>query len=511
MRRDLSTFTDTTYDLLVVGAGIHGACIAWDAALRGLSVALVDEGDFGSGTSANSLRIVHGGLRYLARGDFARMRESIRERSTLLRIAPGLVEPLPVLIPTYRHRLRGRPAMGLALVLNELASLSRNRGLPPDRAIPAGRLISREECLRLFPWFSRPGLTGGALWYDARLRHPERLTLIFVSSAADRGAIAANYVRAERLLVRAGTVEGASVTDLIGGSRFDIRARAVVVAAGPWTTELIVGTLGQRSSPSPAPRALAVNAVLGRRLGDLAIGTQARSGRDRDPIGGGHRFLFAAPQGQRTSLGTWYGAEGSPGTTPEMGMRTLVREFNEACPGLELSTTDVAGCQWGYLPLKGAEEPGRPLALAERPRFVEYPGEARHLLSVEGVKYTTARRVAEDAVDWVFKDLGRNSPRCQTAEVRLQGPGADEPLSLEGSSVEAEVHRAVHTEMAVKLSDIVFRRSMLAAAGSLTRSRLVEVARVAGAKLGWDPLRQQAEIEEVLHGGSLVPAEEPVV
>ncbi|HEX6434037.1 MAG TPA: FAD-dependent oxidoreductase, partial [Gemmatimonadales bacterium] len=231
MRRDLSPFLETTYDLLVIGAGIHGACIAWDAALRGLSVAVVDRGDFGAGTSANSLRIVHGGLRYLARGDFGRMRESIRERSTLLRIAPGLVEPLPVLIPTYRHRLRGRSAMGLALLLNELVSLGRNRGLPPDRAIPSGHLLSREECLRVYPWFFRQGLTGGALWYDARLRHPERLTLSFVRSAADLGAVAANYVRVDRLLVRGGNVEGASVTDLIGGAEFAIRSQAVVVAA----------------------------------------------------------------------------------------------------------------------------------------------------------------------------------------------------------------------------------------------------------------------------------------
>src|ERR687894_2810306 len=121
MRRDIPRLADTPFDLLVVGAGIFGACAAWDASLRGLSVAVVDQGDFGAGTSANSLRIIHGGLRYLARGDLPRMRESIRERSTLLRIAPGLVEPLPVLIPTYGRGLRGRPAMRLALVLNELA------------------------------------------------------------------------------------------------------------------------------------------------------------------------------------------------------------------------------------------------------------------------------------------------------------------------------------------------------------------------------------------------------
>src|SRR5215218_1544375 len=122
MRRDFSRLLERTFDLLVVGAGIQGACIAWDACLRGLTVALVDRQDFGAATSANSLGIVHGGLRYLARADFPRMKESIRERTTLLRIAPGLVRPLKVLVPTYGRMNRGRLAHALALALNDVIS-----------------------------------------------------------------------------------------------------------------------------------------------------------------------------------------------------------------------------------------------------------------------------------------------------------------------------------------------------------------------------------------------------
>src|SRR3954470_9279632 len=122
MRRNLSRFADTAFDLLVVGAGIHGACAAWDATLRGLSVAIVDQDDFGGATSANSLRIVHGGLRDLARGGFPRMMESVRERSALLRIAPGLVEPLPVMVATKGKGLRSRTAYRVALSINDLVS-----------------------------------------------------------------------------------------------------------------------------------------------------------------------------------------------------------------------------------------------------------------------------------------------------------------------------------------------------------------------------------------------------
>src|SRR5918998_2222082 len=127
MRRDVDGLTGRTHDLLVVGGGVHGAAVAWDATLRGLSVALIERGDFGAATSANSLRIAHGGLRYLARGDFRRMRESIRERSLLMAIAPELVTPLPVLVPTQGVGSESRAAMRAALALNDLASLDRNR------------------------------------------------------------------------------------------------------------------------------------------------------------------------------------------------------------------------------------------------------------------------------------------------------------------------------------------------------------------------------------------------
>jgi glycerol-3-phosphate dehydrogenase len=272
---------------------------------------------------------------------------------------------------------------------------------------------------------------------------------------------------------------------------------------------VIAATLRQRSRPA-APRALAVNAVIQRRIAEVAVGSQFRTDPAADPIGGGSRYLFAAPHGDRTLLGTWYAPEGLAGSTPESGVGSLVREFNEVCPGLALSLNDVAGYQWGWLPLKGANEPGSPTALAERPRVVEYgEAQARHLISVEGVKYTTARRVAEKVVDWVFQDLNRANPQCRTAEVPLDGIGADGTPALD-QAPEAEVRRAVQEEMAVKLSDIVFRRSTLGTTGRLNRARLAEVARMASMELGWDTMRQQAEVEDVMQTGGFAPAEEPV-
>ena len=315
MRRDLSRLLERTFDLLVVGAGIQGACIAWDACLRGLTVALVDRGDFGAATSANSLGIVHGGLRYLARGDLPRMLDSIRERSALLRIAPGLVEPLPVLLPTYQGG-QGRAAYRTALLINDLISRTRNRGLPPEYAIPDGRVIAKNECLRLFPWFPADGLTGGALWYDGRLRHPERLTLSFVRSAAERGVVPINYLRVDRILVQDGQAAGARLTDLAQGTQCEVKARSVVVAAGPWTESLISATLGREAGAVSAGHALAVNIRIDRVLTSVAIGVRSRTGADLDPVGGGGRYLFAAPQSGGTLLGTWYAPAGKARRKP---------------------------------------------------------------------------------------------------------------------------------------------------------------------------------------------------
>jgi glycerol-3-phosphate dehydrogenase len=504
MRRDTSSLLDRTFDLLVVGGGIYGACIAWDATLRGLSVAVVDRGDFGAGTSANSLGIAHGGLRYLARGDIPRMRESIRERSALLRIAPRLVEPLPVLIPTYGGT-NGPAAFRAALLINDLVSSQRNQGIPASHHIPPGRVVSRTECLGLFPWFPASGLKGGALWYDGRLLHPERLTLSFVRSAAEQGAVPANYLRVDRLVIRDRAVCGARVTDLEQGKELEVKSRVVVVAAGPWTEGLISGTLEREDRGPASERALAVNLRVQRRLSAVAIGAKSFAGPGQDPVCGGDRYLFAVPDSEQTLLGTWY-ATSQPRVRPEQGVASLIREFNQACPGLELSRSEVTGVQWGWLPLKGTHESGRPNALAERPRMIDHSRVQgiRHLFSVEGVKYTTARSVAQEVVDRVFQDLGRVSPTCRTAETALNQVAEIDP------SNPSDIGRAVHQDMALRLSDIVFRRSSLRSCPRLERSVVVEIARVAGAELGWDRNRQEAEIEEVMQQShSPIPVEEP--
>jgi glycerol-3-phosphate dehydrogenase len=504
MRRDLSQLANRTFDLLVVGAGIQGACIAWDASLRGLSVAILDSGDFGAATSANSLRIVHGGLRYLARGDFPRMLESIRERTAFLRIAPHQVEPLPVLVPIYTGSpARGRMAHRLALVANDSVSWRRNRGVEQSRHLPRGRLVSRAESLQLFPWLDTAGLAGGALWYDARIRHPERLTLELVCAAFRRGAAPANYVRVDRLLMRQGAIEAAAVTDMVGGATFEVRAKAVVVAAGPWTESLIACTLGKAQGEGQPTGALALNVVVRRELAQIAIGVQARS----STAGDGRRFLFVHPQRAATLLGTWYGVAGTEEVASrcETGARQLVQDFNAACPALGLSPDDVVRYQIGWLPLDKRQPVGASARLADRPIVANHGklNGVRHLFSVEAVKFTTARSVAEGVVDQVFRDLGRTSPPCRTAELPVDELSPSIRLDPEMAPPPAGITQAIREEMAVTLSDIVYRRLDAGVAPAITRPAAEAIARAAAPQLGWDLRRQESEIEGVLRQSSV--------
>ena len=512
MRRDLALLTDRPHDLLVVGGGVHGATIAWDAALRGLAVAVVDAGDFGAATSANSLRIAHGGLRYLARGDLPRMRESIQERSRLMRIAPGLVVPLPVLVPTRGGGTEGRLAMRAALALNDLASADRNRGLDREHRLPRGRVLSRAEALRLFPPLAGRAPTGAALWYDARIRSPERLTLAFVRSATDCGAAAANYVRLERLVIDGGAVQGAELTDVRTGRAIRLRARAVVVAAGHQTDRLVAAAVGRPAPAASPPRqAVALNLMVGRPLAPVAVGVRARSGPAEDPVIGGFRYLFLAPQEGSTLVGTWYGVdEGEdPREAADRGAEQLRREINDACPGLALEPGDVARVQQGWMPLKAGREPGRVDALADRPRVVDYAHVGvRHLFSVEGVKYTTARRVAADAVDRIVGDLGRRPLPCRTADVPLAGADfvpADDP------GLPRRILEAVREEMALTLGDIVFRRTGLGEPPGPSREAVAGAARLVAPALGWDAATTLAEIEDVMRQATGPAAERRTV
>src|SRR5919201_3554909 len=165
MTRDLDQLASQTFDLLVVGGGIYGLTIAYDAAQRGLGVALIERDDFGSGASFNHLRTIHGGLRYLQTLDIKRARESVRERRTLARIAPHAVQPLVFALPITRSLTGGKLVMRAGFLVDSIVSADRNRGVSAPLRLPRGRVISRNAAVQRFPGLRRQGLIGAAVWY----------------------------------------------------------------------------------------------------------------------------------------------------------------------------------------------------------------------------------------------------------------------------------------------------------------------------------------------------------
>ncbi|WP_088242461.1 glycerol-3-phosphate dehydrogenase/oxidase [Calothrix rhizosoleniae] len=547
MNRNLTELTNQIYDLLVIGGGIYGACVAWEASLRGLSVALVEKADFGGATSANSLKIIHGGLRYLQNADFKRMRESIQERTTLMRIAPHLVHPLPVLIPTYGHGMKGKEALRLAMSINDLISCDRNQIKDPQKHIPNGRIISQQECQRLLPGIPHHGLTGGAIFHDAQVYNSERMTISFLHSAVKVGATIANYVEATGFLQQGNRITGIIARDSLSGNQFEIRAKTVVNTCGPWINRLM-GLVEEFPYQQPkAGLARAMNLIIRRPLcANYAVGI---SNRNRNSVTKkGNRFLFMAPWRGQTMIGTNYAVwDGKPDDfrVSESDIQDFIQEINQAYPLANLTREDVSFIHGGLLPRIGVDaKTGEPILAKHYQIYDSSRVGLTGLISVVGVKYTTARDVAQKVVDRVFQFWGQKPPQSLSSvtpiyggkidnfEELLQNATAQKPDELSEKDVhslvynygcaypqvlkylnyqleshrtpvdkfsmlKAEVIHAVREEMAQKLTDVVFRRTELGSMGNPGNEALQICTQTMAMELGWNYTRIQQELQEV--------------
>ncbi len=427
MKRAVSQLSQKAYDIVVIGGGIYGACVARDAALRGLKVALVEQGDFGSATSANSHKIIHGGLRYLQHGDLKRMRESIRERSILLRIAPHLVFPLPVLIPTYRDLLQGKLVMSVALKLNDLVGFDRNRDLEIHKTIPPGRVVSKAECLKLCPDLEQRDLTGAALFFDAQVYNADRLTLSILISAARAGAVLANYAPVTGFIREGDTIKQMCIKDLLSGNSLEVRAKVFINCTGPWIDHVLqhLGTLRPQRRFKLIKAVVLVTRPLFR---EVAIGLRAKfSYKDRDAvIDKGHRYFFITPWRDRSLIGTYqvpYDGDPDEFKVTEEDIQTFIKEINSAYPGGGIERKDVYLAYGGLLPESNNDlstSNGQPMKHYEIHDHAVFDG-IKGLISVIGVKYTTARNVAEKTVNLVEKKLARKPVMSQTAEIPVHG------------------------------------------------------------------------------------------
>ncbi len=495
IRRDPRGAASSSYDLVVVGGGIYGAMAALEAARRGLSALLLERSDFGGATTWNSLRIVHGGLRYLQGLDLRRFRESVGERSWLLRRFPDLVEPLPCLMPLYRParggRLRRRSAFRLALRANELLAGREALGDRKERLLPRGRLLGVRETLARFPGADPSGLRGAALWYDAVARDSQRLMVEILRWAAQCGACLLNYAEAEELLVEEGKVTGIAACDRVSGERFEVRARWVLNCAGPWSRQL--SRRFDRDLPELFRPVLAFNLLLDLEPpSDAALAVAAPAPRNA-------QTWFLLPWHGRVLAGTFYvpqgGQSGQGGSKePDFGkdgpgeaeVAAFLGELDAALPGRGVRQAPVLRVHWGWLPAE-AEGSATP---SSRP-VVHHHG--RHggpegLVSVSGVKLTTARAVAHQALAPLFQRQGRPLPE---PDRRTGRPPADPPIPLERFVRLAERDRVaahdylrslIERQSVVQLEDLLLRRTdwgarpeQAAVAEALCQSLLAEL------------------------------------
>jgi len=507
----METDSSKTYDLAIVGGGAYGAALAYEAATRGMTTFLAEKGDFGSGTSANSLKIVHGGLRYLQNLDFSRARSSTRERTTLLRIAPDLVSPLQCVMPTGWERGKSRFTMGAGLALNAAVTFDRNRDLPARQRLPAGGILTRSDVARLAQGLHMGDVSGGVCWYDAIMTDSERLCLALVLSARDAGASVHNYLSVERLLESDGAAVGVAVRDQMTGSEHEIQARAVASCQGPWAHGSGSGPFGDIGS---AGLLKAVNLILPNANLGCAVGFPPRdnTGRPR-----GDRLLFAVPWHDLTMVGTWYFPAGDQerlAVLPDE-LASMLLDLNTGFEGWHFGPEDVLKFHVGQLPAL-AGDPSKPISAPLVAESAEFGG-LRRAWIIQGEKWCTARGTAQKTVDLIARKCGREVSESVSSREALYSRSAGLARATPATKAPAESQRSVTSqdedeslvyslrhEMVRTLPDLLLRRTNIGA-GMRPRPEVVDrISRLAAKELGWKEDERKKNVD-ALHRHSTYP------
>jgi len=524
----LAGLDQTPLDAVVIGGGMAGAGIARDLALRGVSVALFEKGDFASGTSSKSSKLIHGGLRYLELGDFKLVRESLRERKTLERVAPHLVRPLPFLVPVYKGSRRGLVLVRLGMWLYDL--------LTPGKATERYRVLRAVDTLALEPNIRAEDLKGAGYYFDDLLLYPERMCLENILSAARHGARAFNYCQVEEFVKGSRGLDGVRVRDLLTDQVFDVRASVVINASGPWVDRVRELAGLTQATPKVVRTTKGIHCLL-PRLTERAVYLSSDSDE---------RMIFVIPWRDFSLVGTTDSDfDGDPDRlwATRAEVEYLLGAVRRVLPDPRVSIEHVAYTYAGVRPL--AFEEGAAASKVSRDHRVVLEGNEGRLMSVTGTKLTCFRSLAEEVGDLVTARLDRRRPSISarlsldgldedvaklearawldvSAEMAATGlprdtlqilvdtygrgytrvlelakkvPDGAERLCPSNPEIVAQLHQAVREEMAVSLQDFLIRRSAIGqsfcqgldCAESIGR-RMAEVA-------GWSSRRLGAELE----------------
>jgi len=503
----------THFDLIVIGAGINGAGIARDAALRGLSVLVLEKGDIANGTSSWSTRLIHGGLRYLEHFEFGLVRESLHERENLLRIAPHLVKPIPILMPIYKNAIRGSLTLRIGMLAYDFLSLG--------KTLPSHQILSRAQTLAKFPSLNASGLVSGAIYYDCQVEFAERLVVENILAAKQDGAEVETYSRVTKLSEgEVQFVRRRSESIVIA------TAKLIINAAGPWVDQLLATSTefsGKRLIGGTKGSHIVVKSFPG--ASSTAIYVEAES--DGRPF-------FVIPWNDNYLIGTTdirFDGNLDEVRSDEWEIRYLLNETNRVLPEANLGIDDVCYCYSGVRPLPFTTNADA--KSITRRHFIHEHEKIKNLFSIVGGKLSTYRSLAEECVDLVFTRLGRQSPHCSTNELPLPGampmldpanehsdkilmrltriygsnrgelaklcvqtPELSRTFNQDRNAIGAEIVYAFQSESATTLADCLLRRTMLGLNSDLAIGDDFAAAEIGREFLGWSEQRANDEVAQ---------------
>jgi glycerol-3-phosphate dehydrogenase len=538
MERFIENYQGNRFDLIVIGGGITGATVAYEAASRGLSVALLEKSDFGSATSAATSRLIHGGLRYLSTYEFGLVRESLKERRVLTNIAPNFIHPTSFLFAIYKKDKASNFMMKIGMLLYELFSFDKNWLWDKGKKMPHHKSISSTDILKLFPNALKDGLTGGQMYYDCSSHSPERFTLTFIKSAVKYGASVANYTKVEDFITEESakmkSVKGVRVVDELSGKKYNINGKLVINCAGPWA-DILLDKVKHNSGNLELRRSEGIHLVTKKLVNNHVFSGSTLNGK--------HFFLI--PYRNHTLIGTtdkeFFGNPDNYKVTKK-AIEELLDDVNQVYGNSEkIKYEDVLYTYGGLRPLVEDQTED----VYHTSRKYEITGEKKNgiegLITVEGGKFTTSRMLAEKAINKALKIL--KLPKkysiseynylhtCKIDNFKdfvaikqkeyvefppeqieyltksygveiddlfsiIREEGGNKTLNKDGENL-AQVKFAIRNEMAVTLSDIMLRRTGLALLGHPGKETMEMVAKLAAKELNWNDERLTNEIDKL--------------
>ena len=395
MKRDIAEYTNKDYDMIIIGGGIYGIMLALEGTRRKLKTLLLEKKDFCGNTSLNHLRTVHGGLRYLQSADLPRFFESVKERKWFLKNFPEYVNIMSCLMPLYGKGLHRNPILKIALLLNDVLSVTKNVGVTKKNKMPMGKIISKYKSREMFPAIDMKGLTGVAQWFDASMPEHQRVYMKILNEIKKLGSVNLNYIKVTEVKKNEekNKVEGVFAEDTISGQKLIFNAPVVINAAGPDSREM--SSIFDKDHPELFKKRLLLWNILfdKKSLSDSALAL--------NPVKGGGHTYFSHPLKGRFMVGTGeiIVKKGNDELkVPEKDMKKVVDDLNKAVPGLELTSNDIVRVYSGVLPASDNDK------LSKRESIIDHSKEGgpSGLYSIAGIKFTTARLVSEKLIKKLF-------------------------------------------------------------------------------------------------------------